>query len=232
MPAGDATGTTSTPDLAALNALQQRLEWLYEVRLDYRVGDFVITDPVLANALEGNPGARPVAEKLLVHQHEDGLDLTLYLDAELLERLLQSDALGEGGNPAEQLADYCTVLEGVSHFLYLGWHATHGRDVTPLELEMQAEIDKYVLSARRMPHRQAPAQLHRWLFDRADFAADLERPELERYRDASRYASAYCRQLAQRYLGSPGGDAALLNELRRFYRLPLHHKIQRIGRRH
>ena len=219
--------------MAPLEALQLGLERLYDIHLDYRVEDFVITDPVLARELEGNPEARPTAEKLLVRQHEDGLDLTLYLDAELLERL---EAIGPHGEPGSgELADYCTVLEGVSHFLYLAWNAGHGREVTPLELELQAEVDKYVVSARRLRRhdRHAPAHLHRWLFANAAFAEELERPELERYRDASRYAGRYCRQLAERYLGRAATDnEGLLRDLRRFYRLPLHHKIRHIGRVH
>lgn len=224
---------TMAPCTTPLDALQQRLEQLYDVRLDHRVEDFVITDPVLARELEDNPDARPTAEKLLVRQHADGLDLALYLDAALLERL---ETIGPHGEPdIDELADYCTVLEGVSHFLYLGWNAGHGREVTPLELELQAEVDKYIVSARRLRrhNRHAPAELHRWLFANAVFAEELERPELERYRDASRYAGSYCRQLAERYLGLAATDnEGLLRDLRRFYRLPLHHKLRHIGRVH
>lgn len=219
--------------MAPLNALQRRLEQLYEVHVDYRVADFVITDAELARRLEGDPAARPALEKLLVHQHEDGLDLALYLDAALVERLSEADPRDglHGGN----LADYCTALEGVSHFLYLSWNAGHDRAVTQMELEMQAEVDKYVTSAwaLRDHTHSLPAQLHRWLFEQADFADDLSRTELERYRDASRYAGAYCRHLADRFLDPHRAlSTGMLNELRRFYRLPLHHKIRRIERMH
>src|SRR5437762_13493477 len=70
---------------------------------------------------------------------------------------------------AGNLADCWTALEGVSHFLYLAWNAGHDRPVSLLELEMQAEVDKYVVSywllRRQFPPR-LPAQLPRMLFQR------------------------------------------------------------------
>ena len=70
--------------------------------------------------------------------------LSLYLDPALLERLARADPLVRlhAGN----VADYWTALEGVSHFLYLAWNAGHDKPVSLLELEMQAEVDKYVAS--------------------------------------------------------------------------------------
>ncbi len=220
--------------MVPLNALQQRLEQIYEIRLDYRVTDFVITDPaILAQLEEHATDRRPAPEKLLVQASEDGLDVTLYIDAEILTRL--SAATPDAVPEPTALADYCTVLEGVSHFLYLIWHAGHGRTITLLELEMQAEVDKYITSAwaLREQDQNVPDQLHRWLFARADYADNLKRNELERYRDASQYAGAYCRVLARRYLRPeqlPG--EAMLKELRRFYRLPLGQKIRRIEKMH
>ena len=40
---------------------------------------------------------------------------------------------------------FCLALEGVSHFLYLIWNASFDRSVTLLEMELQAEIDKFVM---------------------------------------------------------------------------------------
>ncbi len=51
-----------------------------------------------------------------------------------------------------------TALEGVSHFVYLAWNAGHDKPVSLLELEMQAEVDKYVGSYWLM-RRQLPGSL-------------------------------------------------------------------------
>ena len=203
-----------------LNDLQQRLEQLYGLHTPHRVADFLITDAALACALDASPQARHVEEKLLVQPTEDGLDLALYLDASLLERLNDPDTA--------DLADFCTALEGVSHFLYLTWNAAQARSVKCLEMEMQAEVDKYITVADLLNrrHGRIPARLHDWLFADVHFDTALTDTERERYQDANRYAGKYCFQLERRYLRRR--RSGMVADLRRFYRLGLRDKIRRI----
>lgn len=208
-----------------LKVLQQHLQHIYEVDLDHCVDDFVITDRALANSLASD--ARDVNEKLLVRQNRDSVDLSLFLDEALVNRLVADDpiiSLHDGN-----LADFCTVLEGVSHFLYLVWNAEKGRSISCLELEMQAEVDKYIALAVLIGRQRSyvPARLHQWLFAEPVFAGDLDENERVRYHDANQYAAKYCFHLQQRYLrlrDNRGGS--LLNELRRFYRRGLREKIR------
>ena len=60
------------------------------------------------------------------------------------------EALDEGN-----LADYCTALEGVSHFHYLVWSLARGRNVSLLELELQAEVDKYASAVALLTRQRA-----------------------------------------------------------------------------
>jgi len=172
-----------------------------------------------------------VQEKLLVSHQADGVDIALYLDAELLERLA-------GRDPRERLdhgnfADFCTVLEGVSHFNYVAWRAAADRCVTLLELEMQAEVDKYV-SARALLSGQAETSsavdVYRRLFGELRFHEDLSDEELERYRDASLFARRYCHSLESRFEAGPP-KAAMIRELRSFYRMPQPAKVSHIHAR-
>ena len=48
------------------------------------------------------------------------------------------------GSTAATWATFCTVTEEVSHFLFLLFRAGCGRAVSQLELELQAEVDKYL----------------------------------------------------------------------------------------
>lgn len=165
-------------------------------------------------------------------QSNDGVDLALYLDAGLVERL-------NGDDPTTNLhpgnvVDFCTALEGVSHFVYLAWNASLNRAVRPLELELQAEVDKYIAIATLAREQQArpSAELHPWLFERARFDTALDNDELQRYRDANRYAGKYCMELQSRYLRSPARESldGMMGDIRRFYRLTLADKIRRIDR--
>jgi hypothetical protein len=107
------------------------------------------------------------------------------------------------------------------------WNARYERGVSLLELEMQAEIDKYVTMAylfSRQGGGRIPSSLYRWLFEEPTFDSSLDRESLERYRDANYYAARYCARLEKRYL-SPNGRTGMFNDLRRLYRLTHRAKI-------
>ena len=208
-----------------LSELQGLLSDIYQVDTRYDIYDFLVTDPQLARELEGRDGAREPAEKLLIAEAEDGLDLALYLDPTLLDRLNRH-------NPVQHLhrhnlADFWTVLEGVSHFTYLIWNANLDKGVTLLEMEMQAEVDKYIGAMLLFQQQigEHPQDLHRRLFEQVRFDAALEGAELERYQDANHYAGKYCHSLDHKLRGKLSGWSS---ELRRFYRLPQGAKIRHI----
>lgn len=210
-----------------LTTLQRQLERIYEVEIPHRVDDFLTTDPEFLKVVQGDDDSvqSKVEERLLVVQDGDSVDVALYLDNEIINRLADDDPTSNlhDGN----LADYCTVMEGVSHFLYLLWNAHHERGVSLMELEMQAEIDKYVSMAFLFSQQgsgRIPPRLYRWLFDKPTFDASLDRASLERYRDANYYASRYCARLEKRYLGKEG-RTGIFKDLRRLYRLTNHAKI-------
>lgn len=209
--------------------LQRHLERIYEVPVEHRAADFLITDRDLARRLDRSARPRDLPEKLLVREEDGEMELALYLDAGVLDRLAGDDPLERLHE--DNLQDFVLALEGVSHFLYLVWSAGHRKDVSLLELELQAEVDKYV-SALTLLARQGrgrvPRRLHGRLFDNPDFDTDLDEEGRERYRHAHRWAGRYCLGLERRHLGRrPSGG--LLTELRRFYRLPRQMKIARAG---
>jgi hypothetical protein len=212
----------------ALAKLQRHLERLYDVSVAHDVEDFVIHDAALADRLDNGPDSRAAPEKLLLRETGDGVDVALYLESALIERLTQDD-------PTERLhdgnlADFLTALEGVSHFLCLVWNANHERCVSLLELELQAEIDKFILAAfllARADCGRVPAALHPALFEAPAFDPALNAERRERYRAANDYARRYCAWLQRRYLARHGASG-MMSELRRFYRLGHHGKLARI----
>jgi hypothetical protein len=209
-----------------LAALQNRLSDLYQFEMAYRIEDFLITDPELARILGADCILADNAETVLLSEDSEGMSLSVFLDAELLERLRAHDPLAS--LQPEQLDDFWTVLEGVSHFNYLAFCAQRDKSVTLLELEMQAEVDKYVsawLLALDQEDYALAARLHGWLFDDVSFHPDLDREQRERYRAASNYAARFCHGISRRLLE---GNAGGLEELRHFYRLTQTHKIGHI----
>jgi len=207
-----------------LSRLQELIGGIYDVRVAYDVYDFLVTD---RGRLPRAPHSGVADEELIVAESADGseVSLSLYLDPALLERLSCADPLVElhGGN----VADWWTALEGVSHFLYLAWNAGHDKPVSLLELEMQAEVDKYVASywlMRRQYPGHFPAELRRVLFERTCIDPRLTRERRHLYGEANRYAARFCRRLEQRLTDAvhgerEHGEREVLTELRRFYRL-------------
>src|SRR5271167_1221192 len=203
-----------------LRGLQLLLGRLYDVDLRYDVYDFLVTD---RRAVAGCG----TEEELLLAETLDaggstGAGVALYLDPEVLRRLEHADphrALTE-----HNLADYCTALEGVSHFVYSTWGLERDMPVSLLELETQAEVDKYAITVFLLAGQQQaqsyPAHVHARLFDRVSFDVRLEPDQYERYRTAHALAARYCRRLERRFVNRGRLKIeAMVRELRSFYRL-------------
>jgi hypothetical protein len=212
-----------------LRQLQDLIGDIYDVRITHDVYDFLVTD---LGRLPAAVRASDSDEQLIVAQPVAGdgeVGMSLYLDPGLLARLQRADPIASlhDGN----VADCWTALEGVSHFLYVAWNATHDKPVSLLELEMQAEVDKYVASywllRRQFPER-FPAELMRVLFERTRIDPSLAQGREHLYREASRYAHRFCRKLEQSLRAA--GDREVLAELRRFYRLTNARKVAHIER--
>src|SRR5882672_10295950 len=210
-----------------LQALQKLLGGIYDVPLTHDISDFLLTD---RSRLPPAQGANGADEQVLVAEAGDTLWVSLYLEPAVLERLASADPFEalHGGN----IADYWTALEGVSHFVYLIWNASHDRPVTLLELELQGEIDKYVCSLwllRAQNPRRFPAELHPLLFEHARVDAALAGDRIALYRRANSYAARFCRRLARTLRPTgPADHAAAIAELRRFYRLSRERKFRHI----
>lgn len=209
-----------------LAELQKQLADIYQVDPGYRVTDFLITDPALASLLGQQSMLENSPETVLLSQDDDGIALSVFLDEEMLDRLGAGDPLCRLA--ASQLNDLWTVLEGISHFNYIAWNAACDKRVTLLELELQAEIDKFVSTWLLAQQQQRPAlaeRLHDWLFDEVSFRTDLTIEQRVRYEMANNYAARFCSGLRRRLQKSDGDG---LQELRRFYRLGQSDKLSHI----
>jgi hypothetical protein len=212
-----------------LKRIQDLIGGIYDVPIAHDVYDFLVTERTRLPHLHPHTASD---EELIIVEESDVARVSLYLDPDLLERLRRADPLEhlDEGN----VADYWTALEGVSHFVYFAWNAGHDKPVSILELEMQAEIDKYVASfalLRRQSPRRFPAELMRLLFERTRIDSSLARGRERMYRAASRYAEKFCRHLQRGLRDSRtefGGE--VLAELRRFYRLSDGRKMAHIER--
>jgi hypothetical protein len=214
---------------ATLASLQGALTEIYDLPVTPDVRDFLMTDRA---GLGAGSHSRASDEQLIVAEEGDTLSMALYIDAAVLERLERCDPFT--GLTQDNLADYLTVAEGVSHFVYVAWNTGYDKPVTLLELELQAEVDKYVLCAWLLREQGAgrfPCELHRVLFERAHVDPVAAAGRIDLYHTASNYAARFCRRVAAQLSGKRNGVARDLSaELRRFYRWGNVRKLRHIER--
>jgi hypothetical protein len=216
-----------------LQQLQDLLARLYGIELDADVTDYLVTDERFLAVVDADQ-PHSADETLFVRQNGDSLDMTLYLNDALLQRLAESDpyrVLSHGN-----LDDFCKVLEGVSHFVYLAWNALNDKRVTRLELELQSEVDKYVGSRLLLESQARPGRnpgidselLKQHLFDEVYYLDSLTDVMRDRYEHANDTVSRYCHNLEQRF-SAERVSAAMVQELREFYRMPQPDKFSHLN---
>ena len=205
--------------------VQRRLEAFYGLPAGAPVTDFLI--PPQAAAEYPGTGSRT-----LVTEDAQGLSIGVLLEGAVLERLERNDPRVRLGG--ENLGALCTATEEVSHFLYLLSRAASGRTVTQLELELQAEVDKYLNAVFLLSLQNEGAvsgRLRELLFHRYRIDERVSAEGASRYRAASGLAYRYCGWLESRFLRT-----ARLAELRahgrRFYRFGQREKLETIARVH
>ena len=128
------------------------------------------------------------------------------------------------------LDSVCQLIEGVSHFVYVADRARRGLPATQLELELQAEIDKYVLLALADERFDAGAAgaIHARLYESVRFCHPEGTEEGDRYRLANDLAARMVRRLEVLY-ARKGRLSDLRDQLSRFYRMGQAEKIQFAG---
>lgn len=119
--------------------------------------------------------------------------------------------------------EYLQLIEGVSHFVHLSERARTELPTTELELELQAEVDKFALLAPQHEPAAHP-ELHQWLFEQVTFLHPQDTPRGQRYRLANELAARLWARLVER------ADEAFTREfLYRFYRLGQAEKLSSIA---
>ena len=206
-----------------LRRVQRGLEALYRVDTGVEVGDFVVG----AEQRDALVAARRPREQLLVCEADGELGLALFICPRALANLASHDPARRLGD--HNLGDFLLVVEGVSHFIYAIRCARAERPVSQLELELQAEVDKYVTCLLTTdPDPDVSAALRRRLFGDAIYDADLDRDEHARYRAANDNAQRYAAWLEHAFVARRR-IPDMLAELRRFYRLGLAAKLAAIA---
>lgn len=181
-----------------LHRLQRRLELFYHLEETPDVRGFVRESAEV--------GER---EALLLRESEGELEMALVVP----------------GTAANENDDWLQLAEGVSHFVYVANRARQELPATQLELELQAEVDKFVLLVlEQVPFDRVEAfEVHARLYERVRFLHDAGTELGDRYRTANDLAARFVRRL----MGC--GRHSTHATLRRFYRAGQAEKIRLVA---
>jgi hypothetical protein len=192
----------SDPRKRTLRLVQQKLERMYALEGAPDVVEFVRT------------GTRDGRETLVLRQTNDDLEIALVLPA-------VNDPADLAGHH-EPTDVWLQLVEGVSHFVYVAERARTELPATKLELELQAEVDKFVLLAfdGEPLTRDRLRALHRKLYEAVRYLHPAETEAGERYRLANDLAARFVTQLGHH------DHESRARLLRRFYRAGQTEKIR------
>ncbi len=209
-------------------AIQAYLEKLYKIQVPIAVEDFLIDRETL-EAMERAAGislrSRAHIDQVVLVESPEALDLGVYLDESTMADLRRRDP--RVALASDNLESFCSAVEEISHFIYIVWNTGRGRPISQLELELQAEVDKYLACAFLLFQQRRcfiKGRLITALFENFFLADRLDPEQVIRYTVASRLGRSYCRFLEDRFLDPPD-VAGLLREVRGFYRLGQAEKI-------
>jgi hypothetical protein len=217
---------------AVLTELQSTFVELYDVGESPPVGPFLCG----ASDVEA-AGADPArGEVLLVHEQGDDVSVGLYVAPGATRRL------SGAANPhaPERFEAWCLAAEGVSHFVYLLFRAQSGVSVSQLELELQAEVDKYAAALLAEGSRSESLlagngvglfvarsrAIRRGLYRDQTLIDAPGTVEHGRYQLAMETAGRYAEHLERRFV-TQGDTQGMVAELRRFYRSSPQEKLAR-----
>lgn len=201
-----------------LSLVQQQLQAVYRTEAP-DISAFLLDDAQLDEVM--GPERRPADEWVLVREAEDGVDLGVWIAEAHREALA---GIGDLRTAIERaFPAYCAAIEGISHFLLLIERARRGEPVRLLELEAQAEVDKFVCARLHAPQRSREWRAR--LFRDVDLQDGLSPSERDRYVEAGRLAEGLCAHLERH----PHDDARL-RDLRGFWRASGQQRMERMRR--
>lgn len=185
-----------------LTRIQRRLEAIYQLEPAPCIVPFVRVE------------SDEHREQLIVRQSVDAIELIVLLPEASLQALVAND-------PSEEMDAYLGAVEGISHFTHLAERARTRLPTTLLELELQAEVDKFAILA---DDSLGPAELpglHRRLYEDVRYLHAEASERGERYRMANDLAAKLWSSLI-----AHGQSDRTRGVLRRFYRASQAEKIR------
>jgi hypothetical protein len=195
-------------DLEFVHQIQKSLETLNGFSNPHSVEDFII--------------ASDKKNALIVHEQNEEADIAVCLQKKILDKLSQTKLPRDF--QLELFPDLSIVIEELSHFNTYCLKAMHLQEVSELELEVQAEVDKFGLALGWLEQRneqELREKVYDILFKEIHLGDWVENAEADRYQEAHLIAKNFCRKILEADLSA----GAAQEKFQEFFLLPRSEKL-------
>ena len=192
-----------------LHILQKKIEEIYRLDGCPEVNEYLLSP----KHFKSIPKVSDYPQVLYVDEGNDA-SLGVYFGKRLFKKIKNKTRVFS-------FQDFCIITEEICHFVYLRWSESNNKQITLLDLEMQAEIDKYLLATNFFPSNQ---ELVDKLFGQFSLRKNLKIEEKNRYIEATRLG----RKLANYWKNRKDTFSKKMSWLRYFYRKNPHYRISMI----
>lgn len=194
---------------------------LYDVESPLNVEHYLMLCPDFPGAVRfGN--RMPNREALFICDNGGDVELGLFINPEIIMKV-------ERGDELRCVDELGCVVEGLSHFVYVADRVSKNKKFSRLELELQAEVDKFIIINLIASMREgcAPPEFFEKQFETFEYADGMAAEDVERYSAANHFAAKFCNSLRRRYF-NPLNLSGLVGDARAFFSGDLSGKLQRL----
>lgn len=213
--------------IQAIQKIDRALKNFYRLENTLSAEVFLLSPPA-AGALSqsATQGALLVVDQAAAK--EPALEVGIYFHSSVKTELKTLDSWPRAEWTATQRQAFSVATEEISHFNYLVEKAGRGQSVSQMELELQGEVDRFVLAFLAERHqRKAPCfeEIFETYFEKFRWDAKVNSTERARYEDANRLAKSLVARLRPAFKNHRRWPE-LVKELRSFYKAGSSEKVR------
>lgn len=216
----------------AVRQIDRALKRLYNIDTPYRAESFLLSNPIhrpvpkVANS--DFQGALYIQGSVSSLDDEADINVGIFFNDGIKKQLKNFHQWEKHWTP-DQLRAFTVAAEEISHFHYFLFNAKRKRAISQFELEMQGEIDKFLLTyfaqlVGTTHLRKRFDGLFEHLFHCFRLGGHLKLHERERYLDANTFAKKFIVRIRKDLENHYRMESAL-KEVRKFYRMDLAEKM-------
>jgi len=167
-----------------VSLIENHLRTFYPIDHAISANDYIL-DPYFSHDAVNNKRAAVVS----IECEEGFQNIGIYFSQSLIEQ--HTRVTPQNLVTTMSLDSHCAIIEEISHFHLLAHRTQYDQPVTRLELETQAEIDKFLICATMLLEQTGDAHFHslaRCLYDNG-LITDLAHRTI--YEDANRFAANF-----------------------------------------